>query len=124
MKSATILARLGLALIAACLVAAPFVWPRAAQAGDEATSTGAPAGDPVKGKALFVSSACGGCHSLRDAGTMGEVGPALAGDARLTSEFVIGRITNGQGAMPAFGGQLSKQDIADIAAYVMQASKE
>jgi mono/diheme cytochrome c family protein len=31
---------------------------------------------------------------------------------------VVDRVTNGQGQMPPFGGTLSEQQIADVAAYV------
>ena len=31
---------------------------------------------------------------------------------------MVDRVTNGAGAMPAFEGQLSEQQIADVAAYV------
>ena len=35
---------------------------------------------------------------------------------------IINQVTNGKNAMPAFGGRLSDDDIADVAAYVMAAS--
>jgi mono/diheme cytochrome c family protein len=35
---------------------------------------------------------------------------------------VVDRVTNGSGAMPAFEGQLSEQQINDVAAYVVQAT--
>ena len=35
-----------------------------------------PAGDKIQGKELFVKS-CGSCHTLRDAGTTGTIGPDL-----------------------------------------------
>src|SRR5207244_3662712 len=34
-------------------------------------------GDPVAGKQVFQSQPCGGCHTLKDAGTTGNVGPNL-----------------------------------------------
>ena len=37
-----------------------------------------------------------------------------------TFELVVDRVTNGAGAMPAFEGQLSEQEIADVAAYVVE----
>ena len=35
-----------------------------------------PTGDKIQGKKLFVAS-CGSCHTLRDAGTTGKIGPDL-----------------------------------------------
>jgi mono/diheme cytochrome c family protein len=77
-------------------------------------------GDAAAGKEIFTSS-CGGCHTLADAGTSGAVGPNLD-DSKPTTELVVTRVTNGQGAMPPFKDQLSDQQIADVAAYVTQAT--
>jgi len=75
-------------------------------------------GDPVAGKAVFTGSAgCIGCHTLADAGSTGTVGPNLD-DAMPSNELVVDRVTNGQGVMPPFGGTLTEQQIADVAAYV------
>ena len=91
----------------------------------EATTTEtAPAleGDPVAGKAIFLgASSCGGCHTLADAGTTGNVGPVLD-DAKPSYERALDRVTNGLGGMPSFKGSLTEQQIADVAAYVSQAS--
>jgi mono/diheme cytochrome c family protein len=79
-------------------------------------------GDPVAGKQVFLgSSACGTCHTLADAGTSGTVGPNLD-DTQPSFELAVDRVTNGQGGMPAFSGQLSEQEIADVSAYVAQAA--
>ncbi len=75
-------------------------------------------GDPVAGKEIFLgASACGGCHTLADAGTTGQVGPNLD-EAMPSAELVVDRVTNGQGGMPSFSGTLTPQQIADVAAYV------
>jgi mono/diheme cytochrome c family protein len=74
-------------------------------------------GDPAAGKQLFASNGCGACHTLADAGTTGTVGPNLD-DAKPSFELAVDRVTNGQGAMPAFGDQLEPQQIADVAQYV------
>ena len=82
-----------------------------------------PAGDPAAGREVFLGSTanCGACHTLADAGTSGTVGPNLD-EAQPPLELVIDRVTNGQGAMPAFGGILSEQEIQDVAAYVTRAT--
>jgi cytochrome c6 len=85
----------------------------------ETTTTAPPAeGDPVAGKQVFLGApACGGCHTLADAGTSGAVGPNLD-DAQPDFELVVDRVTNGQGGMPSFSSSLTEQQIADVAAYV------
>ena len=75
-------------------------------------------GDPVAGKGVFLgASACGGCHTLADAGSSGAVGPNLD-EAQPDAERVQEIVTNGQGGMPSFSSTLSEQQIADVAAYV------
>ena len=59
-------------------------------------------GDATAGKAVFTSAGCGGCHTLADAGTSGNVGPNLD-DAKPSTELVVTRVTKGKGAMPPFG---------------------
>ena len=79
-------------------------------------------GDATSGKAVFASAGCGGCHTLAAAGTNGNVGPNLD-EAKPDKTLVVTRVTKGQGPMPPFGDQLTPQQIADVAAYVVQASK-
>jgi mono/diheme cytochrome c family protein len=84
----------------------------------ETTTQPAGEGDAAAGKEIFLgSAACGGCHTLADAGTSGSVGPNLD-DAQPDFALVVDRVTNGQGAMPSFSSTLSEQQIADVAAYV------
>jgi cytochrome c553 len=74
-------------------------------------------GDPAAGSQVFEEAACGGCHTLADAGATGTIGPSL--DASMPSaDLVVERVTNGMGAMPSFEGQLTPQQIQDVAAYV------
>jgi mono/diheme cytochrome c family protein len=74
-------------------------------------------GDAVAGKEVFTTAGCSGCHTLADAGSSGNVGPNLD-DAKPAYALVVTRVTNGQGAMPPFKGQLSAQQIKDVATYV------
>ena len=80
-----------------------------------------PTGDAAAGKEVFASAGCGSCHMLADAGATAMVGPSLD-DTKSALELVTDRVTNGKGAMPAFKGQLDDQQIADVAAYVVQAT--
>jgi mono/diheme cytochrome c family protein len=83
------------------------------------TDTGATGeGDPAAGKEVFLGAGgCGSCHTFADAGTSGSIGPNLD-DAAPSVDLAVDRVTNGQGAMPSFSGQLTEQQIADVAAYV------
>ena len=92
-------------------------------AGETGATDGgeAPAGDAAAGAEVFASAGCGSCHTLADAGTSGAVGPNLD-ESQPPFELVVDRVTNGAGAMPAFAGQLSEQQIQDVAAYVVQAT--
>ncbi|MCL4290041.1 MAG: c-type cytochrome [Thermoleophilia bacterium] len=74
----------------------------------------------MAGKEVFASAGCVGCHTLADAGASGTVGPSLD-ESKPAAELVVELVTSGRGAMPAFP-QLSEQEIADVAAYVAQAT--
>ncbi len=74
-------------------------------------------GDAENGEAVFASAGCGGCHVLADAGSSGSVGPNLD-DLQPSQEQVAAKVRVGGGGMPAFEGQLSDQEIQDVAAYV------
>ena len=80
-----------------------------------------PKGDPTAGKQVFASAGCTSCHTLKDAGSSGAVGPNLD-ETKPPLERVIDRVTNGKGAMPPFKDSLSGRQIADVAAYVVQAT--
>jgi mono/diheme cytochrome c family protein len=80
-----------------------------------------PEGDPAAGKEIYNASGCGGCHTLADAGTTGTVGPNLD-DAQPSLEKAFTQIRDGGGGMPAYADQLDEQQIADVAAYVVQAT--
>jgi cytochrome c6 len=78
-------------------------------------------GDPVAGKALFLKSGCVGFHTLADAHSTGTVGPNLD-QAKPDFRRATARVTLGKSAMPSFKGQLSDQQIADVASYVVKAT--
>ncbi|MDB5684878.1 MAG: cytochrome c, partial [Sphingomonas bacterium] len=83
------------------------------------TTAAAPATASLEqSRELFNNFACGSCHVLADAGASGHVGPSLDGNPNLTEALVVDRVANGQGPMPAFAGQLSDAEIAQLAAYV------
>jgi mono/diheme cytochrome c family protein len=81
------------------------------------TTTGGGGGNAAAGKQVFESAGCTSCHTLKDAGATGTVGPNLD-QAKPSMDKVVERVTNGKGVMPSFKGQLSPQQIQDVAAYV------
>ena len=74
-------------------------------------------GNPVAGKAIFKSAGCTGCHTLKDAGATGTVGPNLD-EKQPPKALVVDRVTHGKRAMPSFQGQLSASQIEAVATYV------
>jgi len=92
--------------------------------GPETTTeeSGAAEGDPAAGEAVFASAGCGGCHTVEAAGATGTVGPNLD-EAKPDAALVVDRVTNGQGVMPSFKGQLSDKQIHDVAAYVVASTQ-
>ncbi len=78
-------------------------------------------GDASNGAQIFASAGCGGCHTLEAAGSSGTVGPNLD-ESQPDVALTVDRVTNGQGAMPAFSDSLNEQEIADVAAYVVEST--
>jgi cbb3-type cytochrome c oxidase subunit III len=70
----------------------------------------------TNGKSIFQSQ-CASCHTLKDAGTTGTVGPNLD---QLSPPFTVvqRQVTNGGSVMPAFKGKLTDAQIRAVAQYV------
>ena len=81
------------------------------------TTGGDETGDAANGEMVFASAGCGGCHTFEAAGSSGSVGPNLD-ETSASFDQVVEQVTNGGGAMPAFGDELSEQEIRDVAAFV------
>jgi mono/diheme cytochrome c family protein len=82
---------------------------------------GAGAGDAAAGKAVFTSAGCSGCHTLKAAGSSGNVGPNLD-EAKPDLALIHDRVTNGKAPMPSFKDQLSPKQIDDVAAFVFSST--
>jgi cbb3-type cytochrome c oxidase subunit III len=76
-----------------------------------------PEGGAADGKSIFASAGCAGCHTLAAAGSTGNVGPNLD-EAKPSLDLAVDRVTNGQGGMPSFKGQLSDEQIQAVAKFV------
>ena len=80
-------------------------------------------GDPTAGAKIFQSAGCVGCHTLAAAHATGTVGPNLdTVSPKPDFRLATARVTLGKGVMPSFKGQLSDQQIADVAAFVVKAT--
>jgi len=79
-------------------------------------------GDPGAGKQVFASAGCGGCHTLRAAGSNGNVGPNLD-QSNPDLELIVQRVRKGGGGMPPFEDNLSAEQIRDVAAFVFDSTR-
>ena len=86
-------------------------------------AAGAWAQDMDEGRKLFtgVTPACALCHTLKDAGASGAVGPSLD-ELKPDQDRVVKALRNGIGQMPAFT-QLTPAQVQALARYVEAATK-
>ena len=76
------------------------------------------------GKRLFTAGAtppCAICHTLKNAGAEGAIGPSLD-ELKPDAERVVKALKTGIGVMPPFPA-LSDKDVAALAEYVSKAAK-
>ena len=74
------------------------------------------------GKDIFLNAGnCGSCHSLKDAGTVENIGPNL-NLIKPDIGRVLNSVTNGIGVMPSYLGILSEDEIKAVAYYVSESS--
>ncbi|MGD1853523.1 MAG: cytochrome c6 PetJ [Leptolyngbyaceae cyanobacterium] len=84
------------------------------------------AADAGAGTQVF-SANCAACHigggnAINPAKTLKQ--DDLVANGKDTAEAIVYQVTNGNGAMPAFGGRLTAEQIENVAAYVLaQADK-
>ena len=90
-----------------------------------ASSGGVDAGAKMEqGRTVFTKIAqpqCGLCHTLEDAGTTGTIGPKLE-ELRPDANRVTEAVRKGLGAMPAYAGKLTDEQIEAVAHYVSRAA--
>ena len=60
---------------------------------------------------------CGVCHTLRAAGSVGDIGPNLD-QINVQMSQIIYAVTNGIGVMPPWEGILTNEEIKAVAYYV------
>jgi mono/diheme cytochrome c family protein len=101
----------------AAAVATTTAAPPAPQPKPSGGTSGGGSAQVAAGKKVFLSAACGGCHTLKDAGSGGNVGPDLD-QLKPSKDRVARQVTNGGGTMPSFKDQLTQQQIDAVAEYV------
>jgi mono/diheme cytochrome c family protein len=80
------------------------------------SASGSSGSASAQGKTVFTSN-CKGCHTLKDAGSTGSIGPNLD-DLQPDKATVQRQVINGGGPMPAFKGKLTTTQINDVSSYV------
>lgn len=109
-------------------------WPQDLAAGlalllfacGHAVAQDADAQQLAQGKVLFqkqASPACATCHTLREAGAAGTIGPDLD-DLQPTREQIRAVLRDGSGPMPSFAGQLTEEQLQAVTAYVLWATRQ
>jgi cytochrome c551/c552 len=99
-----------------------------------------PPGNAARGKAIYNANGCGACHTFTPAGSTGKVGPNLddiAASAKKANQgslaqYTLSSIVNPNAYVvpgypanvmpPTFGQKLSKQQLADLVAFLTQGS--
>ena len=107
------------ALGAACGAALALVGAGIARGADDGD-----ANELQLGKTLFTVGAnppCSSCHTLKDAGATGAVGPMLD-DLQPTADRVLTALKSGIGMMPSYQSSLSEAQMRAVARYVAKAS--
>jgi len=100
----------------------------------EGTLPKAEAANPANGKTVFAGNGCGSCHTLKEAGAAGKIGPDL--DEGLEDEdadFIKESITDpnaeiADGYQPnvmpqTYDSQLTSQQLNDLVAYLQASTK-
>jgi cytochrome c2 len=91
--SSVLLLLAGLALLGAAIAGIAWYARYEPQAEEQARNVALTGGDPERGRALFASFGCGGCHALANVPQAhGRVGPPLDGIA--TRAIIGGRLQN------------------------------
>jgi len=115
-------------------VALALVLGVAACGGDENDSTAEGAvkaqeaaseleGDATRGKKVWTLAGCGACHTLSASQAKG-TSAANLDDVRPSATLVVDRVALGFQAMPTYQGLLTPQQIADVGAYVAEATRK
>jgi cytochrome c553 len=115
-------------LFVVAMLSAVIVFGKEKESSAAATTTSTPTSphqakpgpsqdNATAGKAVFESAGCTSCHTLKDAGSTGTVGPNLD-QLKPTFARVHRQVENGGAIMPSFKSKLTATQINNVAAYV------
>jgi cytochrome c6 len=104
-------------VIAAFAVVVLLVGPELIGAKKSSAAPAATGGAPPSGAQVFSSAGCGGCHTLKAAGSSGTTGPNLD-SLKPSAATVAAIVRSGAGVMPSFSSRLSAAQIQAVAQYV------
>lgn len=107
------------AMMAAVLVLAREAEEGHAEPAAEQAEPAGETGDAEAGAEVFASAGCGSCHAFEAAGSTATAAPDLDGSS-VGFEAAVEQIRNGGGGMPPFAGQLSDEQIRDVATFVVE----
>jgi menaquinol-cytochrome c reductase cytochrome b/c subunit len=85
--------------------------------GSSAPNIGGAASATGPGIQFITSQSCGSCHTMKELGWGGNIGPNLD-NAKPTYSLAITRLDNGAAPMPSFKGTLTDQEIKCAATIV------
>ena len=103
-------------LVAACGGSSNSSSSSSSSSASTSSSSGGSENASAQGKQVF-SQNCTSCHTLKDAGSTGSVGPNLD-DLKPDEATVKTQVENGGGPIPAFKGKLSDAQITAVSQYV------
>jgi mono/diheme cytochrome c family protein len=89
----------------------------AAGCGGSSGSTSSTAA--ASGRDVYESASCGACHTFAPAHSSGKAGPSLD-DAHISRAQALRIVRDGNGAMPAFAGQLTEAQITAVVDFVLR----
>ena len=99
---------------------APAAAAAAAAPAESEAAVPLTAEEATASRALFTQYSCGACHVLSAAGGTGHIGPELDGNTNIDHDYIVAMVSNGQGAMPGFGGMIDGAQIDQLARYIME----
>jgi mono/diheme cytochrome c family protein len=75
----------------------------------------------AEGRDVFMRNGCGGCHTLRAAGSHGTFGPNFETSEKLTRPQIVQQLNGGTGGMPSFRDRLSERQKKAVAEFLYSA---
>jgi len=105
------------AAVPACGVTAANPTPPTTTTTTTSPTTTSGGSGTAAGKQVFTTAGCSSCHTLKDAGSTGNVGPNLD-QLKPSLATVAHQVQVGGGAMPSFASRLTPAQIQAVAAYV------